>query len=186
MRLTTTIAALAALVLLAAPAARAGVEAGADAYRQADFPTALKELMPAAEKGDPVAQYLLGKMYSAGLGVERDQKKATDLFKSSAEAGLPYAQADLGNALVLGDGIEQDFIEGIKWLLIASDTGLADARRQINAIGAVVDRPTALEARLKARQWESSNKTFALDSQESVMAAPVPTPTMPVDPNKRY
>jgi len=180
-------AAMAALLLLAAPAARAGVEAGADAYRQADFPAALKELKPAAAKGDPVAQYLLGKMYSAGLGIERNQKKATELFKASAEAGLPYAQVDLGNALVLGDGIEQDFIEGIKWLLIAADVGVAEAKTQLNAMGAAVDRPTALEARLKARQWEATNKTFALDSQESVMAAPAVAPKLPVvDPNKRY
>lgn len=184
MRLTATIAAMAAFLLLAAPVARAGVEEGADAYRRADFATALKELKPAAETGSPVAQYLLGKMFSAGLGVERDQKKATELFKASAEKGLAYAQVDLGNALVLGDGVEQDFIEGIKWLIIASDTGLEDAKKQVAAINGVVDRPTALDARLKARQWEANNKTFPLDSPESSMAAPAEAPQMPA-PDRR-
>ena len=34
-----------------------------------DFPTDLKELLPLAEKGDVTAQFNLGVIYRAGLGV---------------------------------------------------------------------------------------------------------------------
>lgn len=169
----------AALILLTPFAARADVEAGVEAFRKANFPAALKELEPAAQNGNAVAHYFLGKMHGAGLGVPKDAAKATAHFKTAAEGGLTYAQVELANALVLGDGIESDLVEAMKWLFIAADAGLGEGRDNLNQIGKNVDRRTLLEARVRARQWQAENKTISPGDAESLLAAPPEMPGAP-------
>ena len=163
---------VAALLLLAPGAARADVAEGATAFRQADFPTALKELQGPAEQGSAPAQYLLGRMYSAGLGVEKNPQKATEYFKAAAESGLPYAQIELANALTLGDGIEQDFFEAMKWLMIANESKLADAKLRLAVIARSLDRKSQIEANIKARQWLREHTLIDLNSLEAGMVDP--------------
>jgi len=43
---------------------------------------------------DPVAVYLLGKMYEGGLGVEQDDREALYMFAFAAEMGFPGAAED--------------------------------------------------------------------------------------------
>ena len=57
-----------------------------------DYSLALQWLPKAARKGDDVAQYLLGKMYSEGMGVPVDLKRAFRLFECAAKQGLAEAQ----------------------------------------------------------------------------------------------
>jgi TPR repeat protein len=47
----------------------ADYQAGLEAFQRDDYATALKELRPLAEQGNAEAQDLLGRMYSAGFGV---------------------------------------------------------------------------------------------------------------------
>src|SRR2546430_2770568 len=66
-----------ALVLLlascfVAPFAFSDFEAGWRAYQQDDYPKALSEWQPLAEKGDAHAQAWLGDMYRLGQGVPKD------------------------------------------------------------------------------------------------------------------
>jgi TPR repeat protein len=103
----------------------------------------------AAEQGDSLAQYLLGRLYvlgyagdsSAGdvwlskaadagnpfaaymlaLDLEEDHPEdAMPLFKQAAEQGLPYAQYRLGVGLRDGRGIKQDKFEAYVWLLLSA------------------------------------------------------------------
>lgn len=53
-----------------------------------DEPSVL-ELTARSERGDPEAQYLLGKRYYGGEGVESDLQKAVILISSAADAGFP-------------------------------------------------------------------------------------------------
>lgn len=53
---------------------------GGNAYLRGDFEAAAAEFIPLAERGDHRAMYALGSMYSAGHGVEKDLKKAFELF----------------------------------------------------------------------------------------------------------
>jgi TPR repeat protein len=50
----------------------------------------------AAEKGDPKAEYFLGRQYAKGNGVPKDDMKAADYFRKAADQGLAAAQNDLG------------------------------------------------------------------------------------------
>ncbi len=60
--------------------ARAALRAGLEGVRAGHARTALAALQYAADGGEPLAQWKLGKMYAAGDGVPRDDAKAFDYF----------------------------------------------------------------------------------------------------------
>ncbi len=59
---------------------------GYTAYQQGDKAAAFEALQFAAGKGHPIAQWKLGRMYASGDGIEKDQKKAFELFSEVANA----------------------------------------------------------------------------------------------------
>jgi hypothetical protein len=59
---------------------------GFDAYRQGDKVTAVEALGFAADKGHPIAQWKLGRMYAEGDGITRDDYKAFEYFSEVADA----------------------------------------------------------------------------------------------------
>ena len=67
--------------------AKADLDAGYTAYKNGAYATALAELSPLADQGDPKAEHILGLMYSDGLGVQRDYAKAAGLLERSANQG---------------------------------------------------------------------------------------------------
>lgn len=79
-----------------------------------------------AESGNPRAQHYLGKMLSAGQGVEKDHATAFEWYSRSAEQGFAEAQFSLGLAYGGGFGVKQDNLEALKWFIIAgTEDGLA-------------------------------------------------------------
>lgn len=65
------------------------------AQRNFDYQTALKLWRSAAEKGDPNAQYHLGKMYQLGQGVTQSDSVAKAWYRLAAASGHNIAQAKL-------------------------------------------------------------------------------------------
>ncbi len=59
-------------LLVGNPARSTGFQKGLDAYQRGDYETALRELEPLAEQGNPDAQYNLGWMYYQGEGTAQD------------------------------------------------------------------------------------------------------------------
>ncbi len=59
-------------LLVGNPACSTGFQKGLDAYQRGDYETALRELEPLAEQGNPDAQYNLGWMYYQGEGTAQD------------------------------------------------------------------------------------------------------------------
>lgn len=57
---------------------------GFDAYRQGDMGSAVQALQFAADNGNPLAQWKLGRMYAAGDGIGEDDYKAFLLFRQIA------------------------------------------------------------------------------------------------------
>jgi TPR repeat protein len=60
------------LVVVQAGPTWAGWEEGLAASARGDFETAVREFQPLAEQGHVAAQYYLGSLYRAGLGVPQD------------------------------------------------------------------------------------------------------------------
>jgi TPR repeat protein len=95
------------------------------AYEEKDYTTALKELTPLAERGDPDAQFLLGKMYWTGQGVLKDNDQALKWLTVSATKGNADAQFFVGSYYLLP---HRNTGEGLKWLRLSAEQGNQDAQ----------------------------------------------------------
>lgn len=81
----------------------AGVAEGIEAVGKGDYVTALRELRPAAERGNAEAQYRLGVMYEFGRGVAADKAQAMAWFRKAVAQGNASAQLEL-TPILLGTG----------------------------------------------------------------------------------
>src|SRR5271167_901916 len=86
----------------------AGFDEGRNALEKGDYATALTELRPLADQGQPAAQVLLGEMYLAGRGVSQDDTLAAEWFRKAAVQDDADAQNNLGNMYSTGRGVPQD------------------------------------------------------------------------------
>lgn len=64
---------------------RAALRAGIESYHAGDAGASVTALRYAAEGGEPLAQWKLGRMYAEGDGVARDDAKAYDYFSKLVE-----------------------------------------------------------------------------------------------------
>lgn len=89
-------------------------------------PAALKkfeETWAKAEKGDAVAQCLLGDLLSDGKEVPRNATEAVRWYKKAAGQGNARAQLSLGNCYFYGLGVAKDGTEAVRWYRKAADQG---------------------------------------------------------------
>jgi Sel1 repeat len=88
---------------------------GGDAYLKGDYEAAANEFIPLAERGDHRAMYALGAMYSEGHGVEKNLKKAYELFYEAAKNGRADAMYKLGLMYEEGIGVKQNPKKAIRY-----------------------------------------------------------------------
>ena len=83
----------------------------------------LEKLRARAEVGDSEAQFMLGKLYYYGFGVEQNFKVAIEWFKASAKKGHASAQFLLGEAFEKGSELKRDYTHAAKWYKRAAFQG---------------------------------------------------------------
>lgn len=128
-------------------------------YNTGDYEQAAKLYRPLAEKGNAEAQYVLGMMYRAGRGVERDNKEASKWYQLAAEQGHPIAQFYLGWMYARGRSVPQDYVKSYMWIDIAIANVTGEARKEF-----IVDRDSlaaAMTADQIAKAQELSRKCTA-------------------------
>jgi uncharacterized protein len=108
-------------VVFAAP----DLESARRSYEQADYATALKETQPLAERGNPEAQLILGKMYLKGQGVPKEPELANKWFTQAAVQGNAESQFFLGAWYLLP---HRDIEAGLKWMRLSAEQGNQDAQ----------------------------------------------------------
>jgi len=119
---------LIALSVCASTHARAGeADAGDAAFKRKDYATALKLLMPLAEKGDVTAEVDVGIMYYGGLGMPLNRAEGVKWFAAAAKQGTVGAEVDMGIAYATGEGVQQDRSRAYMWFSLAADQGSAPA-----------------------------------------------------------
>jgi TPR repeat protein len=84
--------------------------------------------MQKAERGDAVAQNILGSWYAAGRGVPRNYAEALKWFRRSAAQGYAVAQNRLGLCYASGLGVPRDYAEAARWYRKAADQDNASAQ----------------------------------------------------------
>jgi TPR repeat protein len=122
MKHAATLLVLALLLGPIAPA-QADIARGVELFERGRYDEAADALMPLADAGIPLAQYLLGIMY-LNLMVEPPQDGAALLLlHKSADAGYLSAQTELARMYRNGDGVEQDFAKMMVWYQRAAEQG---------------------------------------------------------------
>lgn len=157
------VVALALATLLALPA-RAGLEEGLAAYRDGDFGAAFRELEPLAQRGEPEAQHMLGRMYRDGEGVLRDYRLAEAWYRRAAEQGKAESQNALAKLYEDRAAGDKDDAKAVLWYRKAAEQGLAEAQYNLGlayAEGRGVDEDAA-EA---ARWWRMAAEQGLVEAQ---------------------
>ena len=121
---------LALSVLLCSTAAVAGLKEGYQALSKKDYVTAANEYRPLAERGDPEAQYRIGRMYEFGNGYPQDKAQGIAWIRKAAAQGHVDAEQELGVVYATGDGVKQDNVQAVAWFRKAAEQG--DATAQYN------------------------------------------------------
>jgi len=117
-------ASAAAALAFGAGAALADVKAGVDAWQAGNYPGAVAQWRPLADRGDADAQFNLGQAYKLGRGVPADLGAAQGWFEKAAKQGHGQAQANLG-LILFQNGSRQ---AAMPWIGKAADAG--DPRAQ--------------------------------------------------------
>ena len=111
--------ALAAWLLMAAPAVAQNVRAGVEAWQKGDYPAAVTIWTPLAAKGDADAAFNLGQAYRLGKGVPIDLARAQRYLEQAARKGHVDAATTLG-VLLFQNGNRAG---AMRWLKKAAEAG---------------------------------------------------------------
>jgi hypothetical protein len=139
--------------LLVSVSAQAGLREAMDAYKNADYPVALREFQSLAEQNVALGHYGLGMMYATGKGVTKDEHHAAALFRKAAEQGDAGAQDFLGVMYAKGRGVVQDYQQAVMWLNKAAEQGEAGAQNTLGLMYSVGNGVT--KNLLQAHKWFS-------------------------------
>ena len=101
---------------------------GLRALQRGDYATAMRLLRPLAERGNAEAQWLVGRMYNHGHGVQQSFVQAALWYRKAAEQGYDAAQGVLGLMYYAGNGVPQNYAEAMKWTLMAAKQGNGPAQ----------------------------------------------------------
>lgn len=88
----------------------------------------------AAEKGDPEAQFNLGRKYAEGKGVSQNYAESVKWYRKAADQGHAVAQYGLGLAYYNAKGVAQDYAEALNWFRKAADQGVALAQSNLGVM----------------------------------------------------
>ena len=110
-----------------------------------------------AEKGDVWAQFELGLVTTAGLGVDRKPEEAVKWFQKAADQGFAPAQAAFGRCLLSGFGVAKDVDAGFPWVKKSAEQGFPEALLMLghlymNGIGVAKSASEALSCYRKASE----------------------------------
>ena len=105
-----------------------------DADQASDPQVALRILQPMAADGEPMAQYMLGLIYSHGKGVARDDAAAADWYRKAALQNHAGAEIQLALLYKNGEGLTKDDAEAAEWLRKAADQNVAAAEGMLGQL----------------------------------------------------
>lgn len=79
-----------------------------------------KQTLPAAEAGDPDAQYKIATMYKTGDGVKKNPRKTLEWLLKAAEQGHAPSRYQLGWMYANGITVRQDYFTAAKYYRLAA------------------------------------------------------------------
>ncbi len=108
--------------------------------RLRNYEKAVKRLHPLAAQGVAQAEYRLAGLYRGGRGVQRNPKRALELYRKAAVAGLADAQYALALLLLKKPGPDHRE-QAHHWLQAAAEQGHRKAKRKLKQVTAAEAEP---------------------------------------------
>lgn len=96
-----------------------------------NYEKAFQEFKDAAEKGNPVAMYKLGRMFEEGQGTDINIDKAVEQYSKAADLGYADAQNSLALAYAEGKGKNKDLKKAKEWFEKAAVQGNGFAQNNL-------------------------------------------------------
>lgn len=139
----------------------------------------------AAQAGDDDAQFYLGALYSAGVGLPASDEDAFRWFSRAAEQGHSHAMLILAGLYTIGRGVQKNNAEAYKWAyIVASASKVEEFRngaRQL--IGVLETRMTAQEisrAKADANNWHAAPNAARVAPAPAASQIPQPATAAPI------
>jgi TPR repeat protein len=153
---------------------------GLIAFNATNYATALRIFRPLADRGQVLAEYVIGLMYANGQGVPQDFGQAMKWHRKAADQGEPKAQFSVGVMYFKGLGTAVNHAEAFKWYRRAADQGDPAAQYNLGAMyakGEVVaqDKVTAamwytVAATARVRAAEAAKRQLARSMSPAQLA----------------
>lgn len=148
--------------------ASAGLDEGISAYEAGEFATAMAELKPLADQGNPQAQYYVGRMYANGEGTLKHYSLAHTYLTLAANQGVTDALTS--KAEISGNLSQRDIIDSLQRqndMLLAQQAGVQQALDQ----GAAGTQQAAAQP-AGEQQAGTQQNAAQQDGEEVAMAQP--------------
>lgn len=160
------------LALSSAPA-HAGFEQALAAFEAGNYPVALKELRPLAEKGDARSQYALGVMAENGFGMPKNTSQAAAWYLKAAKQGNTDAQYNLGAMYEHGIGMPANPVQAARWYRLAAEGGDIDALSNLGVLyekgeGVQLDKVLALALYNVSVAYDSNKQSRAAGNRQGL------------------
>ncbi|MGB0960921.1 MAG: tetratricopeptide repeat protein, partial [Halocynthiibacter sp.] len=125
-----------------------------------DVSSAAREFSTAYEAGEGDGAFYLGRLFELGLGADKDEMRAANLYAAGAKAGSTRSKARLGLIYHEGRVLLRDYAEGTKLLCEAADAGDSDGQLNCGLAykagrGVPVDAQKAQDYLMKAAAQEN-------------------------------
>ena len=114
--------------LAASMGAQAGMQEALDAYKSKNYKAAVKEFVPLAENGNPVALFYIALMYENAEGLPQNFPQAMILYRRAADMGYAPAQCNLGVMYETEAGADRNYKDAAFWYRKAAEMGNAPAQ----------------------------------------------------------
>lgn len=111
-----------------------GDDAAYTAFDQGQYLTALKLAEEAAARGEPQANTLIARIYTEGLGVQKDDRKAFEYYKRASDMGDIQGTFALGISYAEGRGVKKDRKAAANFFEKAALTGQAEANYNLGLL----------------------------------------------------
>ena len=147
-----------AILVLAVPVWADAFDDAFNKYNSGAFGAALTLLTPLAEDDDIRAQYLLGRIYSEGEGVAKNDKEGAKWYRLAADRGDIVSQLALGSMYVNGRGVERNFVRAYSWLTIVSKNGNRDMTNQALEVRDLIEQLMSLQQIKQAESFAAAWK----------------------------
>ncbi|MDR0895748.1 MAG: sel1 repeat family protein [Prevotellaceae bacterium] len=102
-------------------------------YRKYNLKKGIKTLIKSAKADNTLATYLLGGIYEAGKGVDKDMTQASELLQKAAANHYAPALCYLGDMYYEGRGVPQDYSKAVEYYTQAQGLLTPNAAKRLAA-----------------------------------------------------